>query len=125
MPPECCLAGVRTLMDHALCFVLHAPRQTGTTALLDTLAKALTQEECYTLLVIEVAFIQRTTAAETGNLALIAWIHRRSAAILPALEQAPAPAPLCGSPGRYTGHAERLSLEQAVYRVLGRKIALY
>ena len=103
MPPERCLAGVRTLIDHALCFVLHAPRQTGTSSLLNTLAKALTQEECYTVLVIEVAFIQRTTAAETGHLALIEWIHRHSAAILPALEQAPAPALLLGAQPPSTG----------------------
>jgi hypothetical protein len=98
IPPERRLSGVRTLIDQALFFVLHAPRQTGKTTLLNTPARSLNQEGRYTVLVIDVEFLQRTTDAETGNLALLERIHRDSAATLPDVEQAPDPAPFCSSP---------------------------
>lgn len=98
IPPERRLAGGRTLIDQALFFVLHAPRQTGKTTLLNTLSRSLNQEGRYTALVIDVEFLQRTTNAETGNLALIERIHRDSIATLPDVEQAPDPTPFCSSP---------------------------
>src|SRR5712691_7870812 len=98
IPPERRLSGVRKLIDQGLFFVLHAPRQTGKTTLLNTLARSLNQEGRYTVLVIDVEFLQRSTDAETGNLALIERIHRDSAATLPDVEQAPDPAPFCSSP---------------------------
>jgi len=97
IPPERRLSGVRKWIDQALFFVLHAPRRTGKSTLLNTLARSLNQEGRYTALVIDVEFLQRTTAAETGNLALIERRHRDSAAILPDVEQALDPAPVWGS----------------------------
>jgi hypothetical protein len=97
IPPERRLSGVRKLIDQALFFVLYAPRRTGKTTLLNTLARSLNQEGSYTAFVIDVEFIQGTTAAETGNLALIERIHRHSAATLPDVEQAPDPSPVWGS----------------------------
>jgi hypothetical protein len=48
LDPESRLPELRTLIDQREYFVLHAPRQTGKTTLLDTLARKLTAEGRYT-----------------------------------------------------------------------------
>ena len=53
LPPERRLACVRSLIERHLFFVLHAPRQTGKTILLNTPAYALNREGHYTALVID------------------------------------------------------------------------
>ncbi len=50
LDPEPRLPGLRTLIEQREYFVLHAPRQTGKTTLLDTLARKLTAEGRYTAL---------------------------------------------------------------------------
>ncbi|MBM3224758.1 MAG: ATP-binding protein [Candidatus Tectomicrobia bacterium] len=100
LPPERRLTCVRSLIERHLFFVLHAPRQTGKTTLLNTLAYALNGEGQYTALVIDVEFLQRTSDVEAGNLALLASIARESTVVLPAAEWAPDPTPWQQSPLR-------------------------
>jgi hypothetical protein len=51
LPPERRLPEVGTLIERALYFVLHAPRQTGKTTSIRTLARRLTEEGRYTAVV--------------------------------------------------------------------------
>jgi hypothetical protein len=51
LPPERRLPEAEVLIDRQLYFVVHAPRQSGKTTLLRTLAQRLTSEERYTALV--------------------------------------------------------------------------
>ncbi len=50
LPPEPRLPGARLLVDEGACFVVHAPRQTGKTTTLSSLARRLTAEGRYTAL---------------------------------------------------------------------------
>jgi energy-coupling factor transporter ATP-binding protein EcfA2 len=82
IPPERRLPEARSLIDRGLFFVLHAPRQSGKTTLLNTLARALNQEGCFTALVISVEHLQRVTDVQRGNLAILhdylgAWARAR------------------------------------------------
>ena len=54
LPPERRLTEARVLVEQGLFFILHAPRQTGKTTLLNTLARALEQEGRFTALVVSV-----------------------------------------------------------------------
>jgi len=98
IPPEHRLSGVRALIDKALFFVLHAPRQTGKTTLLNTLARSLNQEGRYAALVVDVEFLQRITDAKEGNLALIDRIYRSGCEKLPERVHPLDPAPFRDSP---------------------------
>jgi energy-coupling factor transporter ATP-binding protein EcfA2 len=89
IPPERRLEQVRSLIEHGLFFVIHAPRQTGKTTLLHALARALNQEGRYTSLVISVENLRRTTDVREGNLSLIHHLHADSRFLLPAAEHAP------------------------------------
>jgi hypothetical protein len=51
LPPETRLPGVRKLIDREQYFVLHAPRQTGKTTSVRSLAQALSSEGRYAALV--------------------------------------------------------------------------
>lgn len=54
LDPESRLPDLRALIDERKYFVLHAPRQTGKTTLLDTFAKKLTDEGKYTALMFSI-----------------------------------------------------------------------
>ena len=47
IPPERRLPGLMTLVDNQAYFVVHAPRQTGKTTIMRTLAQRLTEEGRY------------------------------------------------------------------------------
>lgn len=78
LPPERRLPGVRRLIDQRHYFVLHAPRQSGKTTYLRSLAPALTADGRYAALVVSCEVGQ---AAE-GN------VERGIAALLDAIRQA-------------------------------------
>lgn len=78
LPPERRLPGVRGLIDQEQYFVLHAPRQTGKTTSVRTLAQALTAEERYAAL---------SVSCETGQAAR-GRLEEGVAAVLTALHLA-------------------------------------
>lgn len=98
LPPERRLAEVRPLVDQGLFFVLHAPRQSGKTTLLNTLARSMNQEGRLTGLVISVEHLRRVADVPQGNLSLIHHIHAESRVVLSSAEQAPDPAPFAVDP---------------------------
>jgi hypothetical protein len=54
LDPESRLPGLRTLIEEQNYFVVHAPRQTGKTTLLDTMARKLTAEGRYTAILFSI-----------------------------------------------------------------------
>ncbi len=89
IPPERRLGEARALVDRGMFFVLHAPRQTGKTTVLNTLARALNREGKAAALVTSVEHLRRTTDVQDGNLSLVQHIERNSEAWLPEEERAP------------------------------------
>lgn len=107
LPPERRIADVRHLIERALFFVIHAPRQTGKTTLLNTLGRALNAEGRYAAVVCSVEHLRREKDAHEGNRALIRVLHADSREQLPLEEQGPATAPFEEDPhsalNRYLG----------------------
>lgn len=98
LPPERRLTRARGLIEQGLYFVLHAPRQTGKTTLLHSLALSLNAGGRFTVLVISAEFLRSTTDVEEGNMALVQGISYEGRRSLPPGEQAPDPAPLGNAP---------------------------
>lgn len=91
LPPQRRSVEARTLIDRALFFVLHAPRQSGKTTLLNTLAQDLNREGRYAALVTSVEHLQRTTDVRAGNVSLVRTLSSDSKLFLPPAEQPPDP----------------------------------
>lgn len=98
IPPERRLVEARKLVERGLFFVLHAPRQTGKTTLLNTLARALNQEGLFTALVTSVEHLRRLTDIREGNLSLMHRLYEDSRDLLPPAEQAPEPSRFSADP---------------------------
>src|SRR5690349_350374 len=92
LPPERRIGEMRTLIERGQFFVLHAPRQTGKTTLLNALAASLQSEGRLSALVVSVEFLRGTTDVVQGNIALAHRIHTASQVQLPHAEQPPDPA---------------------------------
>ena len=71
LPPLPRLPAVRELIEREIYFVLHAPRQSGKTTTLRTLAQALTEEGRYAAVLLSVepgaALPKKVGAAERGG----------------------------------------------------------
>jgi hypothetical protein len=79
--------------------VLHAPRQTGKTTFLHTLAADLAQDGQYTAVVTNVEFLQRVTDVEKGNLAILNQIVQDAQSQLQSSEEwPPSQEPFVSSP---------------------------
>ena len=76
IPSEQRVAEIRNLIESKLFFILHAPRQTGKTTFLHTLADNLNREGRYVAVVTNVESLQRVTDVEKGNPALLELIYR-------------------------------------------------
>jgi hypothetical protein len=98
LPPERRLTEVRPLVDQGLFFVLHAPRQSGKTTLLNTLARSINADGRLAALVLSVEHLRRVADAAQGNLSLIHHIHAESRALLPLAVHAPEPGPFAADP---------------------------
>lgn len=70
---------IKTLIDDATYFVLHAPRQSGKTTAVYELAKSLTDEGAYAALVINVESAE--AAGDDAKEALIAVVNQLSIAL--------------------------------------------
>lgn len=92
LPPERRLGEVRGLIDQGLFFVIHAPRQTGKTTFLNSLARSLNREGRYTAVVMSVEYLRRTTDVVQGNHSLIRNVLEASRSLVPPDEQSPDPA---------------------------------
>jgi len=68
-----------------------APRQTGKTTFLHTLADALGREGRYTAVVTNVEFLQRVTDVKEGNLAILDQLVQDARSQLPRSEERPPP----------------------------------
>jgi len=91
LPPERRLSEARGMIEEGLFFVLHAPRQTGKTTLLNGLARALNEEGRFTALVISVEFLRHAKGVSDANLAIAGFLFEESERFLPEAERAPAP----------------------------------
>ena len=100
LPPERRVGQVRTLIERGMFFVIHAPRQTGKTTLLNTLARALNQEGRYAAMTLSVEFLRRTTDVVQGNLELLGALHADSMDLLPPAERPPHPRDFAETPLR-------------------------
>jgi energy-coupling factor transporter ATP-binding protein EcfA2 len=97
IPPERRLVEVRPLVEEGLFFVIHAPRQSGKTTLLNTLARALNHEGKYTALAASVERLRRIADQALANREIIHLLHEESRSVHPAAEQAPDTAPFAST----------------------------
>lgn len=98
IPSERRLPEARSLVKQGLFFVLHAPRQSGKTTLLNTLARALNEEGRFTALVISVEHLRPVNDVSRGILSIVHGIHVDSQIRLSEAEHAPDPAPFAQEP---------------------------
>lgn len=99
VPPESRLSEALDLIERQLFFVIHAPRQTGKTTLLHTLAKKLNAEGRYTALVTNIEFLQRVTDVGAGLVELVQMIHNAGQySSLAAEERPPEPGTISDHP---------------------------
>jgi energy-coupling factor transporter ATP-binding protein EcfA2 len=102
LPPERRLPELRRLIDEKSYFVLHAPRQTGKTTLLASLAQALQEESHYAVLLTSCEAGQATgTDLEAGIAALLETLSQDAEVSLPPELRPPAADPTVSGATRF------------------------